>query len=176
MALNFPAPDFENSLRLFAPSALMGALLILSVTALPLPHADTIKPAWLLMVVYYWSIYRPTIMPPWLCFASGLLLDLISGLPIGVHAAIFTLAQMIVRNQRRFLMGQAYITIWGVFALVATLCLFIQWTLYGMVSEGFTSIAPVMMTIAATVFLFPVVTLLLIAVHRILPAVPKTYP
>ena len=176
MAIDLSAKGFENGLRLLAPAALFVALFLLSVTALPLPHVGPVKPALLLMIVYYWSIYRPTIMPPWLCFSGGLLLDLISGLPPGVNAALLTLVQMIVRDQRRFLMGQPYITIWAVFALVTALYLMGQWVLYGWVSDGFAPLTPVMVSLLATISLFPVVTLLLIAVHRILPAVPKAYP
>jgi rod shape-determining protein MreD len=171
MALDFSAKGIENGLRLLAPASLLFAMFMLSVSALPLP----VKPLWLLMLVYYWSIYRPAIMPPWLCFVTGLLFDFISGLPLGGNAAIFTLVQMIVRDQRRFLMGQPYVTIWAVFSLVATLTLFTQWSLYGLVSNGFAPITPVAVSLLATIAVFPLVTLLLIIVHRVLPEVQKKY-
>jgi rod shape-determining protein MreD len=176
MALDFSAKGLENGLRLLAPATLLFAMFMLSVSALPLPHIGPIKPLWLLMLVYYWSIYRPAIMPPWLCFMMGLLFDFFSGLPLGGNAAIFTLVQMIVRDQRRFLMGQPYITIWAVFSLVATLTLFSQWSLYGLVSNGFAPVTPVAVSLIATIALFPLVTLLLIVVHRVLPEIQKKFP
>ena len=127
------------------------------------------------MAVYYWSIYRPTLMPPFLCFSVGLLLDILSGLPLGINAIIFTLVQWIVRDQRKFLMAQAYITTWAVFILVAAGAIFLQWGLYGLVSLQWSPVMPVLVSIAATILLFPVVTFLLILSHRILPVSKKSY-
>lgn len=175
MAFDFSIKGLENLLRLLVPILLMAVLFLLSITALPLPKVGQVKPALLLMVVYYWSIYRPTLIPPSLCFGLGLLLDFMSALPLGVNAIILTLVQWIVRDQRRFLMGQAYFTIWSVFALVATLSLMAQWGLYGLVHMAWAPLMPVMFSLLATILLFPVVTLLLIAVHKILPGSEKAY-
>ena len=41
-----------------------------------------------LMAVYYWSAYRPTLVPLWFVFFMGLLLDLLSGAPIGLNALV----------------------------------------------------------------------------------------
>jgi len=176
MATDLSAKGFENGLRLLAPALLLVVLFLLSVTALPVPRFGPVKPALLLMAIYYWSIYRPTITPPWLCFSIGLLLDFVSGLPLGVNAIVLTLVQMIVRDQRRFLMGQPYITIWAVFSLVVALAAALQWALYGLVNFHWAPPMPIMMNLIASVFLFPAVTLLLILVHRVLPTVQKNYP
>lgn len=165
----------ENGFRLLVPVALLAFLFLLSVVALPFPVVHSIKPAWVLMAIYYWSVFRPTLMPPSLCFFTGLLLDFISGLPLGVNAVIFTLAQWVVRDQRRFLMGQAFFTIWCVFALVAGLSLVLQWGLYGLVQFTWTSLTPVMVNLLATILLFPLVSLAMLAVHKILPEAPKVY-
>lgn len=176
MAIDLSIKGFENALRLMVPMLLFVVLFFLSVTALPVPGLGAVKPALMLMAVYYWSIYRPTLTPPFLCFAIGLLLDFMTGLPLGVNAIMLTLVQWIVRDQRKFLMGQAYFTIWAVFALVATLALLMQWGMYGVVNMVWSPLAPVMFSLLSTILLFPVVTLLLIGVHRILPATQKGYP
>ncbi|HEY8189244.1 MAG TPA: rod shape-determining protein MreD, partial [Micavibrio sp.] len=161
MALDLSIKGFENGLRLLVPMALLAALFLLSVAALPVPHAGPVKPAFILMAVYYWSIFRPTLMPPSLCFFTGLLLDIISGLPLGVNAIIFTLVQWIVRDQRRFLMAQAYVTTWAVFILVALGATFLQWGLYGLIRLRWSPVAPVLISVGATTLLFPVVTFFL---------------
>jgi len=175
MSMNLSAKWFENGVRLLAPLGLLALLFLISVTKIPVPRAGQIEPAFLLMAVYYWSIYRPTLMPPWVCFFIGLLLDFLVGMPPGVNAIIFTLVQWIVRDQRKFLMGQPYITIWAVFALVAGLSLSLQWGLYGLVEFRWAPFTPVMLSIAATFLLFPVITLFLILAHRMLPVVHKDY-
>jgi rod shape-determining protein MreD len=176
MSINLSAKGFENVIRLLAPVGLLAALFLISVVALPFPRIGQIQPAFILMAVYYWSIYRPTLMPPWVCFFIGLLLDFICGQTLGVNAIIFTLVQWIVRDQRKFLMGQPYVTIWFVFALVAGLSLSLQWTLYGLVDMQWAPLPPVILSMMATFLLFPVVTLFLILVHRVLPSIQKAYP
>jgi rod shape-determining protein MreD len=174
MALDLSIKGFENGLRLLVPMALLAVLFLLSVTALPVPHAGPVKPAFILMAVYYWSIFRPTLMPPSLCFFTGLLLDIMSGLPLGVNAIIFTLVQWIVRDQRRFLMAQAYVTTWAVFILVALGATFLQWGLYGLIRLHWSPVAPVLISAGATALLFPVVTFFLILSHRALPVSQKS--
>lgn len=176
MAINLSLKGFENALRLLVPLLFLLFIFMLSVIALPFPNIAQIKPAFILMTVYYWSIYRPTLMPPWICFFVGLLLDFFSGLPLGVNAIIFTLAQWIVRDQRKFLMGQPYIVIWFVFALVTVLALMLQWGLYGLVNFHWEPLMPIGISIAATFLLFPVVSLFLILIHRVLPDIQKAYP
>lgn len=176
MTADLSGKGFENGLRLLTPVLLLAVLFLLSVTALPVPKFGPVKPALLVMAIYYWSIYRPTVTPPWLCFTTGLALDLISGLTLGVNAIILTLVQWMVRDQRRFLMGQPYITIWAVFSLVAALAAFLQWGLYGLVNFHWAPPIPVMISLLSSIFLFPAVSVLLILVHRILPTVQKTYP
>lgn len=175
MSAHLSYKSFENALRLLVPFCLLAFLFLLSVTRIPVPHLSQIKPAFVLMAVYYWSVYRPTLMPPWVCFCLGLLLDFVMATPLGVNAIIFTLVQWSVRDQRRFLMGQAYITIWAVFALVVALSMSLQWALCGLVGFQWVSFAPVALSMVATFLLFPVVILFLILVHRALPAIQKDY-
>lgn len=173
MNIDLSVKGLENGFRLLVPVALLGLLFLLNVTALPLPIVGPVKPALILMAVYYWSIYRPTLMPPFLCFLIGLTLDIVSYLPLGVNAIVFTLVQLIVRDQRKFLMGQAYITIWAVFAFVAFGATMVQWLLYGWVNGHLAPAIPVLISVAATILLFPVITLFLILTHRILPEPSK---
>lgn len=175
MAVNLSMNSLENVVRLLVPMGFLAVLFLLSVTALPIPGVGLVKPALLLMCVYYWSIYRPSLMPPALCFAVGLLLDIMTGLPLGVNAMILTLVQWVVRDQRKFLMGQAYFTIWCVFALIATLSLTVQWVLYGMASSAWMPLTPLAFSLLATILLFPVVTMVLIIIHRVLPSTKKAY-
>ncbi len=175
MAVDFSVKGLENALRLSVPLLFLAGLFVLSVVSLPLPDIGVARPGLLVMAVYYWSVYRPTLMPPYLCFMAGLLLDFLIGLPLGVNAVILTLVQWIVRDQRRFLMGQAYIVIWLVFALVAFTTQFMQWGMYGLVHMQWAPVLPQILAAVATTLLFPVVTLFLILIHRVLPAVQKAY-
>lgn len=166
----------EDVGRLFVPHALMGFLLLLNIAALPIFPAGMMKPQLVLMAVYYWSIYRPTLFPPFLCFTIGLLMDSLGGLPLGINAFILVLTQWVVRDQRRFLMGQPYSTIWAIFGFVSMASVFIQWALGGLPGFHWGSLVPLFSATLVSMFLFPFVTLLLIVAHRILPVASRAYP
>lgn len=173
---DFTFKAVENALRLIVPHLLLLALLLLSVTSLPFLPTGAVKPQFVLMAVYYWAIYRPTLLPPSYCFILGLLMDILTGMPPGINALILVVTQWVVRDQRRFLMGEPYVTIGAVFGLVAVLSIFIQWGLYGLTQLYWGDLWPVFSGALVSLFLFPFVTLLLVIVHRILPVASHPYP
>ncbi|MBU0800423.1 MAG: rod shape-determining protein MreD [Alphaproteobacteria bacterium] len=174
-SFDFNAGSILVLLRLAVPQLLLLLLLILNLMALPVPYAGPVKPMLVMMAVYYWSIYRPTLLPPWLCFIVGLLMDILSGMPPGVNAFILVALQWLVQDQRRFLMGQPYVTIWAVFGLVMGGAALAEWVLLGLVL-GWAALTPVLAAVLLSLFLFPFVTLLLVFTHRLLPVASRTYP
>ena len=175
MNRGFSIRNIDRMARLFLPQCVLVALFFLNLVALPIPHAGAIKPQLVLMFIYYWAIYRPTLVPPWLCFATGILMDAISGMPLGVNALVFLVVHMVVRDQRRFLMGQPYVTIWAVFGLVAVLSSGVQWALYGVAGMTWSNVLPAMINPAVSFALFPFITLLLVRIHRFLPVASHGY-
>lgn len=160
-------------MRLLVPQLLLALFLFLNVASLPLPpplpHADTVKAHLVLMAIYYWAIYRPTLVPPWQCFLVGLVMDILNHTTLGLNAIVLLIVQLLVRDQRKFLMGQPYIVIWAVYGLVAVCASCMQWGLHGLMEMRWVPIMPVLSGAAISLFLFPFVTILLVLTHRILP-------
>lgn len=165
----------NNGARLLWPQVLLCALFALNMTAFPVPYAGAVRVSFVLMAVYYWAIYRPTLVPSSLCFFTGLLMDVLSGMPPGLNAVVILLVQRVVKSQRRFLMGQPYIAIWAMFGLVAVAAAAMQWLLFGFSGWRWTGGMPAAAGAAASLLLFPAATLALIAVHRRLPVAPRGY-
>ena len=55
-------------------------LLLLNLITLPVLGSDGAKLSFLLIGVYFWSIYRPSLLPYPFIFVMGLLLDFLSGI------------------------------------------------------------------------------------------------
>lgn len=155
--------------RMAVPYFFVGLLFVLNIVSLSYPFTGGIKVPFILMALYYWSIFRPTMIPGWLAFAIGIVLDLLSGLPVGINASIFVVLQWVVSDQRRFLMGQPFIMIWSGFGLVAAISSFLQWFLFGLSTLHWPSIVPVGISFVLGFVLFPVVCLLFHFTHKILP-------
>lgn len=162
--------------RLMVPQVLLFVLFLINLMSLPLPYVGGIKPMLVMMAVYYWAINRPTLVPPGLCFGMGLLMDILTGMPPGLNAFIFVAVQWLVRDQRRFLMGQPFITVWALFGLICVGAAGLQWILFGLV-QGWAPLMPIAAGVAFSLFLFPFVTLLLVGSHRLLPGAARaSYP
>lgn len=161
----------ETGLRLCSACFLMLVLLIFNVIAISYPFSGVIRAPFFLMAIYYWSIYRPTLVPSWFVFIAGSLIDLLSGLPLGLNALIFVLTQWIVADQRRFLMGQSFLMIWVGFAVVSAIAGGVQWTVFGLINgASWPSLLPAAFSVFSGIVIFPVISLLLHLSHKILPA------
>ena len=77
---------------------IIGSLLVaLIATIMPLPmELDSFRPDWVLMVVLYWSLALPTRVNIFTAWIVGLLLDILLGSMLGVHAAAMAVSVYIV--------------------------------------------------------------------------------
>lgn len=145
-------------------------LLLLGTVSFAIPFLSQVRPFLPLMAVYYWAIYRPTMMPPFLAFAAGLLLDVITYAPMGMNALLFVVVQWVVRGQRVFLTGQPFIMIWIGFGFTAALYASAQFLTYLVFSSGAPLPTQTLVASTAITFaLFPPVSLVLVGLHRLLP-------
>ncbi len=161
----------EWTVRLFVPQALTFLLFLLNLTSFSFPVLGPLKPAFVLMAIYYWAIFRPTLIPPLAAFITGLLMDFLTGLPPGLNAFVLVAVQWVVRDQRRYLMGQTFGVVWLGFILICVAAGLTQWGIFGLLQFHWPPLVPVLAEIGLSVFLFPLVVLMLLAGHRMLPAV-----
>ncbi len=155
--------------RLIVVYALIGVLFVLNVTAISYPFAGVFQAPFIIMAIYYWSVFRPTLLPFWLVFAAGIVYDLLSATPLGITAFIFVATRWLVFDQRRFLMGQPFIMVWSGFGIVLLLVLLTEWLLFGVVQESFSSLTPVWISLLLGICLFPLVSIILHLSHKLLP-------
>lgn len=161
---------FDAGARKVLPYSLMALLLILNSVSVPLAVAVDLKPPFFLMGLYYWAIYRPTLIPPWMAFSTGILADLVGGLPLGLNAVVFVLVDWLVTDQRRFLMGQSFIMVWVGYFFVSVFALHLQWLIFGLVNLSWLPVRPLWFSLLLGMALFPLVCVTLHWTHKILPS------
>ena len=93
--------------RKFTPFIFSLALVVLNLVPLQLPGYAAISPNFALMVVYYWALHRPSLLPSGAVFLVGLLQDFLSGGLIGQNAAILVVVYIIAVSQARFFYGKS---------------------------------------------------------------------
>jgi rod shape-determining protein MreD len=151
-----------------------GLLLLLTLVLMAnwvLPYFSVLKPQLILVAIFYWSLYRPTLMPPWLVFAVGLALDLIHPvMPLGTHAFSYLLIAGSLRPRRRMLMGQPFMMIWVAFMVVVAADLIIKTlALLALAGVG-VNVATILINGLSTILAFPVLLMMFVWIHRLLPA------
>ncbi len=161
--------EFANwAMRRLLAQGVIAVFLLLNVVSFSLPHAGDFKPFFLLMAVYYWAIYRPTLIPVYYTFVLGLVMDLLSGMPPGLTSLVMVALQTLVQKSRLFLMGQPYIMVWIGFSIMALANAFCLWLVLS-IKNGLMPVTPTLVAALLSTLLFPVASLILLGVHKLLP-------
>src|SRR5271165_971718 len=84
----------DATARAAFPAGCTVVLMLLTLTPFGFADQAQLLPAIALTSVWFWSLYRPLQMPPFVVFAIGLLLDLLGYLPLGADLrAVFAPAR-----------------------------------------------------------------------------------
>ncbi|MFP4386189.1 MAG: rod shape-determining protein MreD [Alphaproteobacteria bacterium] len=148
---------------------------LLNSISIASPILTTIDIPFMIMVLYYWSIYRPTLIPPWLVFATGICFDLLSGWPVGLHAFIYLLLRHVVVYQRLFMTGQPFAVVWIGFMIVGLVSLSLEWFLLGLTRFYWSGLEPVILASFVAILLFPLIAVVLHFSHKVLPHIQDQY-
>lgn len=157
-----------HTLKLLGLYVLLFILILLNLVKFPLLGTDGGKLSFLLMGIYFWTIYRPTLLPYPMVFAAGFLLDLLSGGLVGLNALCFMLVAMIVRGQRRFLLGQSWPVVWAGFCVAVTLVMSIQYVVYAL--DSLTVLSPIALgfNLLISYLLYPLILTPMTLLNRLL--------
>jgi rod shape-determining protein MreD len=166
-----PVTDrIRNIIRLGVPLGFIALLLGLSLVGLDLPRIGLIHAPVFLIAIFYWAIYRPTLLPPWLIFACGGITDFIGNYPTGLNMLIFVLVRWLIADQRRFLMAQTFAMLWFGYGIVALCTAGLQWALISLLQWQWAPFWSATVTTGFGIMLFPLVYLILLGTHRFLPS------
>lgn len=151
------------------PYVFLGLLFLLNIVAMPVPVLGGVEVPFLLIAIYYWAMYRPALIPAWLLFCSGIVVDLISAVPLGLNAVIYVIMGWVISRKRRFLMAQSFRNIWLIFGISALVMMSARWLLFSATSMTIVSYQPVIYSVLSAMILFPIMNALLHLTHRLLP-------
>lgn len=140
--------------------------LVLSVFPLPLALLAGIRPAFLLMAVFYWAVFRPQLWSSPGVFAGGVLLDLLSGYPPGLNGVTFVIVRQLISTQRKFLLGQPFPVVWAGFCLLTLGAGFLHWGIFALTDSALPPVKPVLLGVLLSGLLYPLVALALHNVNK----------
>lgn len=159
----------RHDLWTLAPGALGLLLVLIACLPLGLPHLSIVAPMLPLMAVYYWSIYRPELMPAPVVFVIGLVQDALTGAPMGAGALVLVLVQGVCVSQRRILVGSSFGVGWLGFAMVAAGAAGLGWLVAALFYLSLVNPIPALVQLGLSVLLYPPVAWVMLRAERLMP-------
>jgi rod shape-determining protein MreD len=148
--------SFASAFRRTAIVAVqIAALMLLSAFPFNFWHMASVRPAFLLMAVYHWAVFRPQTLSPLAAFVAGILLDLLTAGPLGLNGLTLVSVQWFTKTQRRFLIGQSFLVLWLCFFLIALGAYTFQWAMFSLFSLALSPVRPMLAGAVITGLFFP---------------------
>jgi rod shape-determining protein MreD len=145
-------------------------ILLMLLVELPLGFTDqaVLLPAVTLCSVFFWSLFRPSSLPPPAVFLIGLLLDLLGYLPLGVGPVILLLVHGLVLRWRGMLARQGFLLVWASLAAFALGASLLGWACMMALRFRLLPASPALFQALLTIALYPALAMLFIRAHRTL--------
>lgn len=155
----------DESVRRFVPVFVVLVLVVVGILRMPYAFIADITMMLPVVVILFWSLRQPSVMPMVAVFLIGLVDDALRGNPLGFNALLLILAAGFVRSQRRHLAERGWSAQLGVIASAAVFYEVCRWALVGILSTS-PDFLDAIFRITLVVALFVPISWLLSRVHR----------
>ena len=152
-----------------APLATVIGAILLDLLWIPVPGFNAVAPAFPVMAVYCWAVWRPQTLPYSGVFVAGLFEDLIRGTPLGTGALALLAVLGFVWAQQRLLRTRSFEVLWLGFAVTALIAAAATWGAIAFAYRTVLSPWPGGMQYLLTVAAFPALAFLLMRIERGFP-------
>jgi rod shape-determining protein MreD len=145
----------ELLLWLATPIAITCVLFILCIIPKHIWGMNYVMPLLPLLSIFYWGTIHAPEMPYWFACLIGLLMDVITGVPLGLSALLYLLFLVITHTQSKYIHKEVFMIIWGYFMmLVAVICIS-QWLIISLSGKQLQPIPAVFIQWLLTIGLYP---------------------
>jgi rod shape-determining protein MreD len=157
---------FDLALRCMTPFVITLLLALAPALPLHLPHETDLVPAFTLMSVFYWTVYRPDLMPASAVFAIGVIQDFAAGAPLGITSLILLGTHGVVLGQRRLFVGKPFAMAWSGFLLIDAVATVVSWAFASLLAGEPLALGQPLLEFVATLAMFPVLAWFFVRTHR----------
>jgi len=138
------------------PVTTMVLVMLVSIQPIHIPGYTAVAPAFTLMAVYYWTIYRPDLLPALALFIVGTAQDLLSGGLPGVTPLAVLLTRASRLGQRRHFVNRPFPFIWAGFTILSVGAMFFLWALHSLLAAELLDFRSTVFRAVLTISLDPV--------------------
>lgn len=131
--------NFFTNLNKNIRTIILKIIIVLIILASTLPiHVEGISafiPAFDLIIIFYWSVYKPKLLGPIFIMSLSLLEDIIYGMPLGITSLLNVIAQYIITSQRRYFLKEPFGFIWFGFGVFCLGMILMKWAVIGILHK-----------------------------------------
>ena len=161
-------PRQDNPAARLLPVATTLLAVMISIQPAAIPGYAALTPAFTLMTVYHWTIYRPNLLPPTGLFVIGFVQDLLAGGTPGMTSLILLVARASLLSQRRHFIGRPFPFMWAGFSLLTCGAILLSWALHCLLYWAAVDFRGTVFRTVLTISLFPVASFILGRTQRAL--------
>jgi rod shape-determining protein MreD len=142
--------------RLAIPACLV--CLLVGLQAMPWPGSPgPAMPCLALMGIVYLSARLPETCPPLFALCIGCCADLLELTPLGAQGLFFLAVTLIIRSRSRRMAERAFISLWGIFSLLALVEMAWLWLLEAVLAETVLPTGQLVLRAMVSILAFPLV-------------------
>ena len=149
-----------------APFVVSLVLIMFSAMPVNVSSIGPVAPNLGLIAVFYWTIYRPDLMPAIAVLPLGLWQDLMNAGPIGLNALTLLIVYGVILFQRVFFRGKTFLIVWWAFGLMAAFASLVFWLAVMAWHLRYVDPAPLAFQFALTLAVFPFLYWVLSQIQR----------
>ena len=138
-------------------SAITIMLIVLGAVNYQIANFSTFFPMFLVMTVFYWTIFWPRLFSKWLVFALALFQDILYGTPVGITAFLSLIYWGGIISQRRFLVREQFLALWALFAVSLFFYIAVEFVAYSIYYKKILFSYEIIMRFLISVLIYPLV-------------------
>lgn len=153
----------ENSFGIKSTIPFFTVLFLIIIMVLPYKFTviGDIMPFLTLIGVYYWSVFKPELLPVSVVFVLGLFQDVLLGSPLGLMSLLLVVVQQFIFFQGRQFLERDFLFNWFVFVMLVIGFGFLSWGITSLYFRVFLDYWGVIGQILLTIAFYPIITWIL---------------
>jgi rod shape-determining protein MreD len=125
--MSHPYKKLEIALWASLPGAITLALMLFYLIPKHISGLGNVMPLLPLIPVYFWGLHQRKEVPYWFVFLLGLIMDTVTGLPLGLTSLLYVFFLALLHAQFKYIYKEGFIIKWGYFAMLLGAMIMVNW-------------------------------------------------
>ena len=137
------------------PAFITFVLAIIFMSAKHIRGMDHFMPVLPVIPIFYWGIAQARDMSYIFVFLLGIMMDAVSGLPLGITSLTFLLFMIVIHTQRKYIHKEGFVIKWFFFAGILVVIYVFNWMLLTFFYSHAQTVGPAFIQWFLTVCCYP---------------------